>query len=482
MLAMNKTVDEIRREAFDAFAMNNMAAAIEAFEKYLAQKSDDALACSTLGNALKREGRFGEAVCRHQEALRLQPDSAELHSNIGATYLAWGQWSAAIRSFQTAISLEPSRLEFVFNLGTALHTTGDFVQACQKFKEVVETDPSHFRSWTNLGSSLKALGLFEESVQALVEAVASAPQFAEAQWNLALGRLTLGQYSEGWERYEWRRKIADIPIKQFDAPDWDGQSLDGTLLVHAEQGHGDTFQFSRFLMAAQQKVKNLVFLCPPHLKPILQGLKGAPQIITDPKNLPPFDFHIPLMSLPYRLGIKDELGMETPYLTADSERRIYWKEKLEALPGGKVGMVWQGNPNYKDDGRRSFPLCSLVPLSTLDNLQFISLQKEHGLEQLDALSSSWPIVDWNEELDSEHGAFVDSAAILAEVPVLITSDTSTAHLAGALGTEVWLLLPDVADWRWGLEESTLWYPTMRLFRQNEPGNQRKVFWRRSGLT
>ena len=126
MLAMNKTVDEIRREAFDAFAMNNMAAAIEAFEKYLAQKSDDALACSTLGNALKREGRFGEAVCRHQEALRLQPDSAELHSNIGATYLAWGQWSAAIRSFQTAISLEPSRLEFVFNLGTALHTTGDF--------------------------------------------------------------------------------------------------------------------------------------------------------------------------------------------------------------------------------------------------------------------------------------------------------------------------------------------------------------------
>ncbi len=466
----------LRQEAFEALAAGEVELAIRHFEQCLDQDNDDAAGYTALGNALKRQGRFAEAVCRHQEAIRLMPRSAELRSNLGGTYLAWGQHGAAVRELEHAVSLEPHGVELVFNLGTALHQAGRYAEACVKFREVTKVEPSHYRSWTNLGSSLKSMGLLGESVEALERAVSLAPDFAEAQWNLGLGRLTLGEFHAGWELYEWRREIPEIPITRFNEPSWDGSSeTSSTLLIHAEQGHGDTFQFVRFIRLARARVGRVVFVCPAPLRKVLEGVEGVDQWMLPGEALPPFDAQLPLMSLPHVLGVGGELSASGAYLASHSARSSFWGERLRDLRGMKIGLCWQGNPTYRDDSARSIPLEAFEPLMEMEGVSFVALQKEEGLGGLAACAERWPIVDWSEELDRDHGAFVDSAAIISQLPLVITSDTSIAHLAGALGRPVWLLLADVCDWRWGLESTeTPWYPTMRLFRQRRSGDWGEV--------
>lgn len=469
----------LRQEAFEALAAGEVEVAIRHFEECLKQDTGDAAGYTALGNALKRQGRFAEAVCRHQEAIRLMPQSAELRSNLGGTYLAWGQHGAALRELEHAVSLEPQGVELIFNLGTALHKAGRYAEACARFREVTDVEPGHYRSWTNLGSSLKSMGLIREAVEALERAVSLAPDFAEAQWNLGLGRLTMGEFSAGWELYEWRRQIPEIPITRFNERSWDGSSeTSGTLLIHAEQGHGDTFQFIRFIRCARARVGKVVFLCPVPLRKVLEGVEGVDQWVVQGEALPPFDFQIPLMSLPHVLGMGGELSDSASYLEVNPARRAFWRERLSQLTGARVGLCWQGNPRYRDDHLRSIPLEAFEPLMEQEGVSFVALQKEDGLGDLGTLAQRWPLTDWSAELDRDHGSFVDSAALISELSLVITSDTSIAHLAGALGRPVWLLLADVCDWRWGLESTeTPWYPTMRLFRQRRSGDWAEVMGR-----
>lgn len=245
--------------------------------------------------------------------------------------------------------------------------------------------------------------------------------------------------------------------------------------MHAEQGHGDTFQFIRFIRRARARVGKVVFLCPRPLRSVLEGVAGVDQWVVRGEALPPFDVQIPLMSLPHVLGVLGEVSDSASYLGVNPARRAFWRGRLSQLSGVGVGLCWQGNPRYRDDRVRSIPLAAFAPLMGQEGVSFVALQKEHGLGDVATLAQRWPLSDWSAELDRDHGAFVDSAAVISELSLVITSDTSIAHLAGALGRPVWLLLADVCDWRWGLESTeTPWYPTMRLFRQRRSGDWGEV--------
>lgn len=464
-------MDAVRQKGFDAFAGGGMERAIQCFTAYLVDCPEDLEVCAALGSALKREGRFAEAVCRFQEALRLKPGSARLRSNLGATFLEWGQSEAAVRELEKAVGLAPRDVELRFNLGTALLLGARHEDASRCFREVIRNDPGHHRAFTNLGSSLKARGLISESVEMFERAARLDPNFAFAQWNLALGKLTLGDFEEGWRLYEWRREVPGIPLRRFESPRWEGgEDHWGTLMVHAEQGLGDTFQFCRFLSLARSRVGKLVFLCHEPLARALEEVQGVDQLCVREEALPDFDFQVPLMSLPWVLGLGGRLDPGGPYLTPNEHRRQLWEQRLSDYPGYKVGLCWRGNPDYREDGYRSIGLSELGPLFAIAEVVFVSLQKEDPHNELERSALADRMVDWSAELDRDHGAFVDSAALVAGLDLVITSDTAIAHLAGGMGRPVWLLLPGVADWRWELGlETTRWYPTMRIFRQRVHG-------------
>ena len=249
-------------------------------------------------------------------------------------------------------------------------------------------------------------------------------------------------------------------------------------MVHAEQGLGDTFQFCRFLKRARARVGRLVFLCHPPLASVLVGVRGVDDFCFREESLPEFDFHIPLMSLPFVLGVRGEVAVGGPYLRAEEVLEKHWGDRLRESPGFKVGLCWRGNPGYRDDVHRSMELSQLTPLWTVGDVTFVNLQKDDVEGELKQSGNVACILDWTAEMDEERGAFVDSAALLCGLDLLITSDTAIAHLAGALGRPVWLLLPRFADWRWGGdEETTRWYPSMKIFRQRDQGDWGEVIGR-----
>ncbi|MCU0665330.1 MAG: hypothetical protein MUC50_23760, partial [Myxococcota bacterium] len=282
---------------------------------------------------------------------------------------------------------------------------------------------------------------------------------------------------EGWQTYEWRRQIPEIPICRFALPQWDGQSHpDKVLLLHAEQGLGDSLQFIRFASFARQRVGRLVFLCHPPLLRLFSRVPGIDALVPLGEPPPPCDMHLPLLSLPWVLGaVSSELGCRTPYLSPEPALVEAFAMRLSSIPRPRVGICWQGNPSYRDDKNRSIPVRHFLPLLEA-GVELVSVQKNHGLEQLACADPEGRVLNLGPALDLERGAFVDTAAVLANLDLLITSDTAMPHLAGALGVPVWCLLPHVPDWRWGLKgDRTPWYPTMRLFRQTRPGDWDGVF-------
>jgi hypothetical protein len=271
--------------------------------------------------------------------------------------------------------------------------------------------------------------------------------------------------------YEARRRLAGFAIRAVAGASWDGAPLAGRrLLVHAEQGIGDTFQFVRYLPRLNAAGGEVVFLAPDRLRPLLAPAIGAARIVGGADPLPSYDVHAPLLSLPHLLGDGAPYAPPQPYLAADPARRRHWADRL-GDGGLKVGLVWQGNPNFRADRRRSVPLAALAPMAALAGIRLIALQVGPGAEQRDALPWAKERLETLEARPDDNGAFLDTAAIIASLDLVISSDTATAHLAGALGVPAWVMLSYVPDWRWGLVDATTpWYPSARLFRQTAPGD------------
>jgi tetratricopeptide (TPR) repeat protein len=457
--------------------------AVASFRAALEIDPKAAMTLTVLGNALKALGRFEEAEKCHLRALEVQPDFVEALSNLGSTYKEAGRLDQAIERFRQALELRPDHPELHYNLGNAWLALGRFEDAEEAFGRAVETAPGHARALSNRGVALREQGRAEDAAASLRAALEIAPDYAEAHWNLGLALLMDGRYEEGWREYEWRARIPDFPMRRFKAPSWDGGPLAGrTLLVHAEQGLGDTLQFARYLRLAADAGGRVVFECPPALASLLSRLEGCDAPVPRGGDLPPFDVQAPLMSLPGLLdpGLEKAAAM-VPYLAPDAGLAERWKARLGEDGRLKIGIGWQGNPDYRADRRRSVPLARFSGLTRLEGVRLVSLQKGPGVDQLEGFAAAQRdegtgIEALGPAFDDEAGAFMDTTAVMTNLDLVIASDTAVPHLAGALGREVWLVLPFAPDWRWGRGGETVpWYPTMRLFRQDRPGDWEGVF-------
>lgn len=311
------------------------------------------------------------------------------------------------------------------------------------------------------------MGQIDEAIAAYRRALALNRGLAEAHNSLGLALLLQGEFLPGWDEYEWRWKMKDFPSPQrnLDQVQWTGQPLEGrTLLLHAEQGIGDTLQFIRYLPLIRRLGASIIVECPSELQRLIRPIASGHRVGVTGQPLPPFELHCPLMSLPRVFGtMLDSIPREIPYLRADADDIQTWKDRLgEDLPSLKVGLAWAGSPNHAEDRYRSIALDRLGPLGQVPGIRFVSLQKGHAATQTNKLPHGMQLIDISEEIND----FADTAALIANLDLVIAVDTAVAHLAGAMGAPVWVLLPFAPDWRWMLDrEDSPWYPTMRLFRQ-----------------
>ncbi len=461
-------------------------------------------------------GQFDQARRLYEQAIALEPKSAELHVGLGDLEAARSQWQQAIAAYQAAIALEPNLAIAEGHLATALQAAGAVEAALAHYQRAVELSPQYATAYFNLGTALDSLGRNEEAARqfeaalgldplyvdahvnlgcyyhmqmdlerALASydrAVALAPDSAKARFNRAMCLLTDGRLRDGWSDYEWRMRVPGFPMRSFDRPLWDGTTLHGkTLLVHAEQGLGDTVQFARYLPMVRQRGGRVVLLVDASLVPLFEQ-SGFQDVFGHPRELPDFDVQVPLMSLPHVFGTTlENIPVEIPYLSVEPTLVADWRKRLSDVTGFRVGICWQGNPSLDTDHLRSFPLASMEPLARVPGVRLISLQRVAGLDQLAGLAGRFDVVNLGPEFEVEAGAFFNAAAVIANLDLVITADTAIAHLAGALGAPVWVALARRSDWRWLRQRGdTPWYPAMRLFRRGASEGWPQLFERMSG--
>jgi hypothetical protein len=417
-------------------------------------------------------GRHGEAVAGYSRALALRPDYPEAHNNLGVALRGQGRPDEAVAHFRRALALRPGYPEAYNNLGIALAQQGQLDEAVVQFGHALASKPDYPEAHANLGGALVDQGRPDEAVAHFRRALALRPNYPEAHSNLATALLAQGDLAAGWEEYEWRWKTPHMieAARDFAQPRWRGEAAEGrTLLIHAEQGFGDTVQFCRYApLAANCGLRVIVEVQEPLVR-LLRCLPGVDLVVGRGEALPPFDLHCPMLSLPSALATTPpSIPSAASYLHADPAQVAAWRTRLAAMGrrGLRVGLAWAGNPALPTDRRRSLTPDRLAPLFELSGLQFFSLQKDGP-----AAPEAFPLTDLMGEVED----FADTAALVANLDRVVSVDTAVAHLAAALGKPVWLLNRFDSCWRWqaGRRDSP-WYPTMRLYRQPCPGNWASV--------
>jgi Tfp pilus assembly protein PilF len=429
--------------------------------------------------------RLGEAEVILRQILAIAPGTAVAHHHLGNVLSGQERldeaaiaYRNAFIAFQNDLALNPLLPEVHNNLGVMLLDQGKYDEAANWFRQALQLRPSYALAHNNLGLTLHELGRFDEAVESYRMALEHRPDYADAHWHQSLTLLLRGNFQQGWSEYEWRWKLDRIPARDFASPQWSGQALNrGTILLHVEQGLGDTIQFIRYAPIVKNFIGTVLVECPKALMPLLTGCPGIDRLIEQGEQLPPFDVQASLLSLPGLLHTNlGTIPGKVPYLFADPELVVQWREKLAGLGGFRIGIAWHGQPGHGTHRGRDIPLDCFAALGQLPGAFLISLQKGAGQEKLTHAGERLPIFCLEDSVDTVNGAFMDTAAVMMNLDLVITSDTSVAHLAGALGVPVWLALPFVPDWRWLLDRSdSPWYPTMRLFRQKKPGDWAGVF-------
>jgi tetratricopeptide (TPR) repeat protein len=447
-----------------------------AFREAVRLRPDYAAAHYGLGNVLRDRGRRADALASYREALRIKPDYADAYNNLGLALLDDRQFEEAAATLRQGLRLRPQAAEAHNNLGLALAELGRFAEAEACYHEALRLNPAYTEAHSNLANAHKEQGRLTEAQAGYQIALWHSPDQPSSHWNRSLAWLQAGEYEKGWAEYEWRWKRPQARLRKFPQPVWDGAPLAGrTLLLHMEQGLGDMIQFIRY--AALVRGGRVVVECPGMLVPLFSSCAGIDRLVAEGDSLPPFDVHLPLMSLPHRLGTTLEtVPASVPYLSAMPERVTAWRRELENLPGFRVGVVWQGNPHHQWDRHRSVPLTAFAPLTRVPGVRLISLQRGPGTEQLHHAGLPSSVHQFSKELDAEGGAFLDVGAVMKNLDLVVTVDTAAAHLAGALGVPAWVALAAISDWRWLTRCSdSPWYPTLRLFRQRRLGDWGPVF-------
>ena len=452
--------------------------ALSAVEKAIASKPNLGEAWHGLGNALNGLQRHNEALSAYEKALAVNPKSAGTLYARGNVLSELKRYEDALSAYDNALALDPNFAEGWIGRGNVLNILKRFDAALSAHAQALALQANLAEAWLGRGNVFLELKRLDEALSCYDQAIALKPDFATAYFNRGRGRLLLGRYPEGWRDYEWRWEAKHFPSKRPDlkVPNWLGDDLLGChLLVFGEQGLGDIIQFVRYLPFLFQRECKITFLAPEKLVRLLRHSIPAVHVCGTPHGLQEIDAQVALISLPHLLNTDlSSVPDRVPYLKAEAELEADWRARI-GVDGFKIGISWQGNPRGEIDLGRSVPLRNFVRLSRLPGVRLISLQKDVGLDQLSDLSNEAKVETLG-ALDNGADAFVDTAAVIANVDLVITCDTSIAHLAGALGRPTWVALKHVPDWRWMLDRNdSPWYPTMRLFRQRERDDWTSVF-------
>lgn len=451
--------------------------AVEIYANALEAQPDLSLLRLPLANAYRALGKWMECAKEYRNILRTEPDHVGALFNFGLALQIQGHHDEAIACYHHARELDPDNHDVLINLGAVLEETQQFETALACYEQALLINPSSVEAHINTAAILTLQGRLAESIASFDRALEIAPNNPDAHYSRGLSLLRMGDYKEGWKEYDYRWLSVDAPLKpEYHGEQWLGDSdLQGkTILLYAEQGLGDTIQFVRYVELVAARGAKIVLAVPAALIPLLKGLDGVDRLVAQNEagSLPAFDFQCALLSLP--AAFKSELSTipkRCPYLYAPSERVTYWMSRLAKNGKPKIGLAWAGNPQHKNDKVRSTPLSNLSPLWSSGNRAFLSLQKDIPARDAALLNQTASIEDLSASLTD----FAETAAIIASLDLLITVDSSLAHLAGAMNVPVWIMLPYLPDFRWlmGRQDSP-WYPSARLFRQSGTGDWASV--------
>ncbi len=436
-----------------------------------------------LGDILKQQEKNEQARETYEQLLQLDPYHFEGHLHLARVLSDLRAFPEAIEHFEKALSIKPNNLQCKLDLANTLNMANQTEEALRLYRELEDKLPQSTSIIYNIAYTLKKLGYIEEAIPYYHKVLELNPDHAEAHFGLGLSHLMQENFLEGWKEYEWRWKRTRYTPRNFRQPQWDGSDLHGkTILLHAEQGLGDTYQFVRFAKIAKEHGGMVIVAAQNPLVQILSECDYIDQVVSLHSSLPPFDVHASLMSLP--LILKTEvvtIPADIPYLFSKDELVELWEKNLSSDTNFKIGICWQGNPNYSTPflrnavAAKSIQLAQLAPISEIPGVSLYCLQKTTGEEQLNNLPEGFHLHVFGPDFDKTNGRFMDTSAVMKNLDLVLTVDTSIAHLAGGLGVPVWVILPEPADWRWMLRESdTPWYPNMKLFRQPRPDDWESV--------
>jgi tetratricopeptide (TPR) repeat protein len=443
--------------------------ALASYDRALALRPNFVEALFNRGNALRQLKRFEEALASYDPALALRPEHAEALSNRGLIFHELKRFDEALASYDRALALRPNFVEARYNRGVTLTELKRFDEALASHDRVLAERPDFIEALQHQGHTLEQLKRFDEALASYDRALAERPDHADAHFSEALCRLKIGDFDRGWEKYEWRWETeVQRPAKRsFTQPLWLGQEeiAGKTILLHAEQGLGDTIQFCRYVPLVAARGVRVVLEVQKSLQELMSSLDGVAHIMSRGDPLPDFDLQCPLLSLPLAFRTQLEtIPSAVPYLRASPQALNNWERRLGPRDRPRIGLVWSGNPNPINPGDHIRSIGFNSFLSLLDiNATFVSLQKDVRAADAMVLKDRSDLLHFGDELST----FSDTAALISNLDLVISVDTSVAHLAGALGKPVWVLLSFLGDWRWLLDrEDSPWYPTARLFRQD----------------
>ncbi len=490
--------------------LNRLEEALECYQAALLHRPDFQQALFNMGNTYRSLGSLDHARACYLRALELKPDFVKAHLNLAEIAKDLKRYDQARTHFELALSIENSCVEAFQGLAEMCQAEEKFDEAISLYSKVLTLQPDRAAVWNLLGTVYHAQERLDQAESCYRQALALLPDlvtalnnlgvvlnaqgrmsdaiaifrhllnvddtYAEGHWNLSVALLAAGEYLEGWQEYEWRfLKPNPVVTRDFQQPRWDGSALEGkTILLHAEQGFGDTIQFVRYVPLVVKRGGNVIIECQVHsLKRLLHSVEGAAAIVVAGETLPPFDCHLPMMSLPLMFGTTLEtIPAHIPYLAAEPADIENWKQRLGPVTQFRVGLVWFAKQNQVLNRKRSCRLEMFAPLWAVPGVEFFSLQIGLGAEQLAVCSVNSSIKDLTNHITD----FAETAAMIANLDLVITIDTAVAHLAGALGARTWVLLPHVAEWRWLCRRlDSPWYPTMQLFRQPFAGDWPALF-------
>jgi tetratricopeptide (TPR) repeat protein len=451
-------------------ALNRDEEALAAIDRALALRPDNFETLNNRGNVLMKLNRPADALAAIDRAAALEPRHLGVRINRGNALAALGRFDEAVAQYDAVLTVHPTHAETHCNRGNVLSSLGRYADAIAACDRALAIRPDYVKALTNRGVALQRLGRHQEAVTEFGKILAIDKDYADAHYNEALARLTLGDYRRGFAAYEWRWQRTGMPARRrsFGKPLWLGEYPLGhrTILLHAEQGLGDTIHFVRYVPLLAKTGAKVVIEVQPELTGLLARVAGVAGVVACGAPLPAFDVHCPMGSLPHALRTEPAtIPADIPYLTASADRIAKWRERIERLPSPRIAIAWSGRATHANDRSRSLALARLEPLLSNDRASFVSIQRELRETDGETLARTPRLTHVGTDLDD----FEDTAAVVSLVDLVISVDTSVVHLSAALGRPTWILVPFWPDWRWMLDRTdSPWYPTARLFRQSAP--------------